>query len=258
METVTLDVLIKTYMEIGILALMAILLLLGTIVLFKKLLGNESNNAKRLEEQEKRIEDFFADVLEAQRKQNDTLLSQLMDKVVYHTPGVNETKQLNEILQGTNKILKDILLETNASRVCLVQYHNGGRGVNKQSFLKMSVTNEEMQVGETAIMPRFKDQFRSALSYLVNTIDKEDKCYIENAEDMKEIDYGTYDFLKMRDVNQVFLKALHGEDNMIIGFLMISFNNHNKNKADIKKIDSVLDVKSAAIETLLAIKVDNL
>ena len=36
---------------------------------------------------------------------------------------------------------KEILIQTNASRASLVQYHNGGKGINRQSFLKMKTNS---------------------------------------------------------------------------------------------------------------------
>jgi hypothetical protein len=43
-------------------------------------------------------------------------------------------------------MIKQMLIDTKADRAYVVQYHNGGRGINKQSFLKMSITNEEVQI----------------------------------------------------------------------------------------------------------------
>ena len=68
-----------------------------------------------------------------------------------------------QISQEIDKHLQAIITETNASRAALIQYHNGGRGINKQSFLKMSMTNEQIQLGVKPFINGFKDQFRSIL-----------------------------------------------------------------------------------------------
>ena len=91
-----------------------------------------------------------------------------------------------------------MLIATGASRASLVQYHNGGKGVNRQSFLKMSMTNEQVQLGVKPIISTFKDQFRSVLAYFVKEINEKGYCYIDDFEDLQSIDAGTYEFLRDR------------------------------------------------------------
>ena len=103
--------------------------------------------------------------VEFQEKQAEKLINTIIHGVVNHVPSTEESTKLTNISNTIDKILQDILLETGASRACLVQYHNGGKGINQQAFLKMSMTNEKTQLGVKSIMGECKEQFRSALGY---------------------------------------------------------------------------------------------
>ena len=116
-----------------------------------------------------------------------------------------------------------MLIQTKADRVSLVQYHNGGKGVNKQAFLKMSMTNEQIQLDVKPFMSEFKDQFRSVLGYFTHEINEKGFCYIENPNDIIKDDIGMYEFMKNRGLQAKYGWAIHGKDGYALGFICIEY-----------------------------------
>ena len=186
---------------------------------------------------------------EQQAKNTELLIQSIIQGVTSHVPSPEENLKLTKISNEIDNILQQILLETNASRVAVVQYHNGGKGINRQSFLKMSVTNEQVQLGVKPIMPEFKDQFRNVLSYFVKELDLKDFCYIPDCDQLKEVDTGMYEFLTSRDIQAKFGVAIHDSAHNIIGFICIEYI--DKTKANLDIIDKSFNDKKQIIETLL-------
>lgn len=257
MEILTYENLVKSYLEIGVLGILSIVFILIAVYLVKKMRTDFDWFKTKVSDKDDNISLLYQKFFESQQKQNEYLIKQIVNQITQHTPSPKENKKLAEIQNKIDNLLKDIMLNTNASRVCLVQYHNGGRGINKQSFLKMSCTNEQAQVGEKHFITIFQNQFRSVLSYVVNTLDIQDNCYIEDINQIKSLDYGTYDFLVSRNIKQVYIRAIHGEENMVIGFVFISFTDSNPNNGNERLVDEELNRKINTIETLLSIDINN-
>lgn len=257
MEAVTFEALVKSYLEIGVLGIIAVVFVLIAIYLIKKMRSDFSWFKGKVDDKDKILNDSYKDFLKIQQKQNEYLIKQIVDQVTQHTPSPKENKKLSDIQNKIDNILKDILIKTGASRACLVQYHNGGRGINKQSFLKMSCTNEQKQIGEKHFISVFQNQFRSVLSYAVNTLENENICYIEDLESIKDIDYGTYDFLTNEDVKQIYMMAIHGEEDMVIGFVFVAYSTQNKNNGNKKLVNEELKQNLNSIELLLSMDVQD-
>lgn len=253
MENITFDVIVKKYLEIGASGLAIVIFFLLVILLIQKIKKEGDAKNKAINEKDTKIDELYNKVIDVQKELFNSMSEKIIREITQHTPSPEENKKLTEVQQQVDSVLEDILIKTNASRVCLVQYHNGGRGINKQSFLKMSITNEKMLVGEQAIMPKFKDQFRSALSYVVNKLDTSSKCYIENIEDIKEPDYGTYEFLRSSNIKQIYFNAIKGQEDMIVGYVAISFNKKNKNDGNKEEISRIMNRKIEVLETLLTL-----
>lgn len=253
MEAVPFETLVKTYLEIGILGLTAIIFLFIAIIVIKKFIKGVDKKDEKIAKKDEQIVEVYEKLLNYQKELFNTMTDNIIKGVTVHTPSCKENKKLTEVHHQLDLVLQDILLDTKATRVCIIQYHNGGRGINKQSFLKMSITNEKMSLGEQPLMPAFKDQFRSVLSYIVNTLEHQNTLYIEDLETLKELDYGSYDFYKIRNIKQVFFRAIHNASGMVIGFIQICYGHKNTHKGDSKVINEELNTKYDAIERLLTI-----
>ena len=253
--------LVKVYVEIGILGLCGVLTVMIAYLGFKRAKDDNKNKDKRLEKSQDKLDDRFDAMLkiiqeqnhafqEQQLKNNEMLINNIVQGVTNHVPSSEENMKLTRITEEIDKTLQQMLVYTNADRVDLIQYHNGGKGVNKQSFLKMSMTNEQVKVGVKPFMPEFKDQFRSVISYVTKTLNDEGYCYIDNAEDVKEIDPGTYEFLVNRGIESKYCMAIHDtKENYVIGFVCIEYIEKENARPDL--VDRVFKEKQKVLETLL-------
>lgn len=234
---------VSAYTELGILGLLAVIF----VVLVWKSFGikNKDDNWKKgkidkkdeiLEQDKQSISSQLQDLtktfietneknLEREREMNRELIKQILDGVNNHSMSKAENDKLTDINKNVDIILKDVLKETNASRACLVQYHNGGRGINKQAFLKMSMTNEQTAENVKSIMNICKDQFRSALGYFINELAETGHCCIFDIDEIKVKDVGMYELMMSRGIEAKCGFAIHNTDGMVIGYLGVEFEN---------------------------------
>ena len=253
--------LVKVYVEIGILGLCGVLTVMIAYLGFKRSHEENKNKSKQLVNNQDKLDDRFDTMLkmiqeqnqafqEQQLKNNEMLINSIVQGVTSHVPSSEENTKLTRITEEIDKTLQQILIYTNADRVDLVQYHNGGKGINKQSFLKMSMTNEQVKVGVKPFMSEFKDQFRSVISYITKKLNEEGYCYINDSEQIKLIDPGTYEFLLNRGIESKYCMAIHNtQDGSVIGFVCIEYIKKENAKPDL--VDEVLKEKQKIFETLL-------
>ena len=183
------------------------------------------------------------------KMQQDKLFNKLIDGINNHTLSKEENEKISKIEAEIQNILKESLYETQSARVSFVRYHNGGRGLNRLSFLKMSMTNEVVKIGVQPFMPEFQNQFRAMFSYWTNEIDTKGYCNIENIEDLKIKDTSMYEFLKTRNIQAEFGIGIKNEENTTIGFICIEFL--DKDNVSKEKVIKSLQNKKIKLETLL-------
>lgn len=246
------DAAFKAYLEIGILGLCGVLVVVITWLNFKR---NQERSKQQDELQKKQYEELMEQNKQYQQQAIESQ-EKLMDRLIQngqpHVLSAEEDNKLTKINNQIDKTLQDLLIKTNASRANLVQYHNGGKGKNNQSFLKMSMTNEITDVGVKPVISEFKDQFRNVLAYFVREIQEKGYCFIPDAEKMKDIDYSMYDFLTCREVQAKFGIAIHSPNNPdnVVGFVCLEYL--DKTKANEEIIKEQLKQKEAVLETLLS------
>lgn len=262
---------LKTYLEVGMLGLSSILLVAIFWLSYKRYEKQDDQNitrknkrdddmekrrnekedhmTQRQETKEDRLEEKFDKMIEMMQEQNKELISSIINGVTTHVPSPEENDKLTKVSEEIDHTLQQILLETNASRVSLVQYHNGGKGVNRQSFLKMSITNEQVQLGVKPFITEFKDQFRSVLAYFVKQLSETDFCYIDDVDTIQTVDASMYEFMSHRGIQAKFGMAVRGSEGNVIGFVCAEFLN-NKN-VDISKLDKCFKENKKVFETLL-------
>ena len=192
---------------------------------------------------------------EKERKEERERYNQMVDDIItgvhnaHLTP--NESKNIAYIEKQINDTLNIILKETDASRVSIVKYHNGNKDMTGKSFLKMSMTNEVINIGVASMMTSFRDVFRSFLAYWCHEIEENGYCIIEDTENIKEQDITLYQYLKTINVQAKYGMALKDNYNNVIGILCIEFL--DKDDFDVKKIKTSLDENFSKIETLIAV-----
>lgn len=145
--------------------------------------------------------------------------------------------------------LEKLLELTKADRSYLVRYHNGGRDLNGNSFLKMSMSNEKNGVGISSMQTEFKDRFRSMFGWLINKLEKEDKVLINDIIEIQDVDNNTYQFFSDRSIKKFYAIAIRSESKVVIGYIGLEYIvNRKKDKEEINKL--LLEYKNK-IEMLL-------
>lgn len=206
---------------------------------------------------QKRDKEYEAERKE-QKKRNEELQKNYNSIIQDIIKGVSkkhltpvESKKIGKIEKEINDIINQILLETGASRVCIVKYHNGNKDMTGKSFLKMSMTNEVVNLGVAPMMSDFRDLFRSLLAYWCHEIETKECCIISDAEDLKDIDITMYQYLTVRNIEAEYGIGLKDNDGNIIGFICIEYL--NKSDFDLKKINNVMIKDFPRIETLVSL-----
>lgn len=251
---------ISAYTEIGVLGLCAVLMIILFYRSFKKHEDDSIKKDERIDHKDQFTETNYTSMmqmfqdqqkqfLDQQMKQNEMMLNAFVDKVTTHVPSNEENEKITQISNKIDSLLQDILNKANASRVSVVQFHNGGRGINKQSFLKMSMTNEQVRLGVKPFMPEFKDQFRSVLSYFIKEMTENGICCIQDVNDMINIDTGMYEFMQNRGIEAKFGMPVKNDEGYLIGFVCIEFN--NKEDVNLDVIKQIFAEKQGVFETLL-------
>lgn len=185
------------------------------------------------------------------KEEYKNLVKEIIDGVNGHHLTPQESKSVAQIEKKINDTIQEILEKTNASRVCVVKYHNGQRDMTGMAFLKMSMTNEVVNRGVVPLMGDFKDLFRSYLAYWCHELEVNGKCIIKDTNDMQNIDINMYEYLKTRNIEAKYGIALTNLDGDIIGFLCVEYLNGED--FNLKNIEEVLNKQGKKIETLITL-----
>ena len=235
---------IRSIAELGFMTISAALIIYLFIKQNKKAEEDSAEREQRLAKQQD----------ETSLRYNN-LVDSIVTKVTNHTISPEEDRILSIIERNINKILNDTLGRIDANRVALIRYHNGGRGTNGYSFLKMSMTNEVVSVETPPFMPEFQNQFRSLLAYWCDHIDTNNSCFLPDINEVKDLDSTMYEFMKSRNVRGMFGMSINDKYNRTIGFILVEFLGQQNKELDIKKITDILNQVKPKIEALLNLDV---
>lgn len=255
--------LIRGYVEIGMLGLCAISMIGAFILTIKNYINKDKNESKQLQIKETNTNRQFEKILELIQeqnktyqhqiqKQNDDMIKAIISGVTTHVPSKEENNKLTQIQQFLEDELQKALEKTSSARVCLFQYHNGGRGLNLQSFLKMSVTNERFIKGEKPLINIFNNQFRTIFPSLVQTLETTGHCYIENVDTLKATDASAYYFMHERNYTQTYCQAIYNNDGVVVGFLMILYKKGFENTLQPNELQQIIETEAGIIQQLLS------
>lgn len=219
---------------------------------------DRNKRQKEYEEERKVLEEDYKKIKEAreQEYQNisenyNKMITDIINGINEHHLTPEESKSIAQVEKQINDIVKNMLVSTNASRVCIVKYHNGNKDMTGVSFLKMSMTNEVVNLGVAPMMTEFKDLFRSLLAYWCHEIEINDFCVIKDAEELKDKDITMYQYLTVRNIESKYGIALRDVDNNIVGFICIEYL--NKRDFNLSKIQSVMSKDFPKIEALISL-----
>ena len=205
-------------------------------------LRNEYKRSKRAEEEsKKRTEDF-----------NNTI-----DKLFQKLENSNHLTLEQESLQATieqkiDNILEKLRDKTNAGRALLIRYHNGGKDLAGNSFLRFSCTNEKVSTGITSALTELRNQFRSLIGPLYDHLKDHEYYGFENVISIKEEGHITmYEFFKSRNVVSSSAMAVRTKKGYNLGFVAIEYLAEHRKEEEVKQ---ALEEARDEIEVLLSLK----
>ena len=103
--------------------------------------------------------------------------------------------------------------------------------------------------GVKPFMAEFKDQFRSVISYIIKQLNEKGYCYIEDRENIKGIDAGTYEFLLNRGIESKYCTAIRNDEGTVIAFVCVEYIKKQDARTDL--VDKIFKDKQKIFETLL-------
>ena len=236
-------------MDIATLTTLCKLLFDGLAVIIMIFLFLKTNKKRQKEYDEERKE--YQEMNKEIHDNYTAMIQDIVQGVTKKHLTFEESKGLIQIDKQINDTMNTILKETNASRVCIVKYHNGNKDMTGKSFLKMSMTNEVFNIGIAPMMQDFKDIFRSLLSYWCHELEQNEVCIIEDAENIKDKDVTMYQYLVTRNISSKYGTVLKDNGGNIIGFICIEYL--DKDNFNLEKINKVMENNLPKIQTLVSI-----
>lgn len=209
----------------------------------------EDQQLQQTNEQNKQYQDMYSEMFDMLKKQNTMMTEKIINEITRHTITPEENVALSLIEDQINSCLKRVLEKCNASRVGLVRFHNGGRDMNRLSFLKMSVTNEIIKPGLKPLQPEFQNMFRSFFHWWCSELNDSGHCFIKDIEEIREKDPSMYEFLKSRGINSEFGIPIQSESGCIVGYIFIEYI--DKDDVKFEQVQHCLADKKIKIETLM-------
>ena len=230
-----------------------------------QIVQHSKNNQNKEGMIDKNYEDMINDVKEKQnkfyemllenQKKNDERYQKMIDKVLEliqkpHLLSEKENDRMTKIDGEIDQFLAGALENTNSSRVSLIKYHNGGNDMLGNSILKMSMSNEKCAAGVIHILHNCQNQLRTFSTYLMNELNEKKYCFIEDVENLKDVDNSLYQFMKQLGIKAKFMKAITDIKNgVVIGYISIDYANNEH--IDLDKVQHSLEDNRMKIEALL-------
>ena len=207
---------------------------------------------------------LFLFMMYKQNKKQETMFTQLFNSMLDqmkicaggHVLTEEEDKTAIKIDNAIQSLIQKAVSDLHCARIMVVRYHNGGKDMNSVSFLKLSVTNESVNYGYKPVMAEFQNQFRSIVGYPVKQIETTGHSYVEDIENIKDYDIGTYELLKSRNVRSYYSQGLVNSNGYNVGAILVLYHNGDNYKEDHEEIHKYLTHLCDQISGLLNVKTD--
>ena len=180
----------------------------------------QADNAK-LEEQRIEKEKEKAR-LEAEAKRDQQLIEAFKDLIQGPKHTVEEQKENKRINQCIVRQL-DCLIKEGADRAYMFSFHNGGMDVLGRGFLKMSMTEEDVDSNVVPIMARYQNMPRMLFPKLYEQLDENDFYNVEDVNAIQREDPFTYQFMIEHGAKAAMFRAIKREDGLMIGFVGMEY-----------------------------------
>lgn len=169
----------------------------------------------------------------------------------------NHKKSLNkrsEISEKVDEVLFDMLLQTNAQRVVMIEFHNSKENLDGLSFLWYDIQHEKQQKGVSSLSAKAKNLQATNLRPIIYRINNEKTHIIHlGPEDIENIyNESTVFYAHMKEINVshvIYCGIYNTNTNELIGLIAIEFQEGHPYHEDL--IDYfILKEKAGLIEHL--------
>ena len=184
----------------------------------------------------------------------EKLLEQMKICAGGHVLTEEEDKTAIKIDNAIQSLLQKAISDLKCGRIMVVRYHNGGKDMNAISFLKLSVTNECVNYGYTPCMNEFQNQFRSIVGYPTNQVQTIGYNYVQDLEEIKDHDIGTYELLKSKGVRSYYAQGLTNANGYIVGCVLVLYHVNNTFQEKQEEVTEYLVHLADQISGLLRVK----
>ena len=142
-----------------------------------------------------------------------------------------------------------------ATRVVVLEMHNGNVGTGGLPFTKCSATYESLNIGAFPVSDQYQDQNMSLIPYATFLFKQGYWC--GNISELENIDRGLYYKMKMNEVEHFAACTIKGVDNKAIAFMLVTFD--SKSKFEEHNCEEVREyIRHAAMELAVFLEVTRL
>ena len=132
-----------------------------------------------------------------------------------------EMELRNKNSEKINNLCKNLLYKTDASRVILLEFHNGNTGEGGLPFAKMTATYEQIDYHIDPVAGQYQGVTLSLMPFVIDLMHKGYWC--GNVDELKEIDRSLCYRLKSNNTSHFAACIIEGVDSPL-GILMVSYD----------------------------------
>lgn len=163
----------------------------------------------------------------------------------------NQHQIRKDSIYKVGRILTELMQKTQADRVALFEYHNGGYNLTGMPFLHFSLSMARNNFGVDDLSSDFGDTLVSTVPDFIKQVDNKDIYRVQNLQELESTFPRLYRELHEDRITEVLFCSIEGIDDEV-GFLMLAFKQPIGNKAN--KINKELFKKVQKLSTLLDLK----
>jgi len=174
----------------------------------------------------------------------------------------NETvKTRLRITPEVKSVLKELLLQTHASRAYVFEFHNGTTSLGGLPFIYMSCTYEVLGQTASSQMHARQQMPFTLFDSLITRLIQEDVATVDVRDKSDKFDLIIYETIEKRGTTVLIGTKLLDEHKRVIGFLGIDYCDlPNKtilkdDETAIREIEKIVFREAQALSTLLYVKI---
>jgi hypothetical protein len=191
-----------------------------------------------------------------EHRSQESKFTAMFNKLMENYPkehGIDEDSKYDSfylVLSETLDSLRDV---TQANRVSLFMYHNGGKNLVGIPFQKMSNISESISAGLSSISPISQNIPRSQYSSVCNQLKVAGHFWVNDIKGIEATDGSLYSLLSERMTRSMYVSAIYDKSNAsVIGFVMAEFI-HAPVDNDIDRIEDELSKVTIKISGIMSV-----